>query len=206
MSVTARETHEKLPNETYPLAMDFANKLQPGEVLLSLDKVVVTPHTIATSGLTVDASLAICTVAKGGIVGSEYHFTYWVTTNGQRKLQGIGRLRIAKPEPTLFIRRGDEYKGANVFRFFGADEWPDLTGSPPVVMTVKNDFLSSSLQVTGAVVTPTGEDKEVTFEMTSAQSANLQAGAHDFDVQATVSGEPHTLAAGWGIVREQQSE
>ena len=67
------------------------------------------------------------------------------------------------------------------------DTWPTLTGA---TISVIIDRIAS---FSGSVVTATGTGKKVRLELTTTQSASIQAGGFDFQVIATVDGKPWTL-------------
>ena len=78
-------------------------------------------------------------------------------------------------------------------------EAPDLTDATLTVV------IDGEINLTGAVVDPSGSDQEVSCDLTAAQSQAITAGEHTFWIEAEwddAPGEPHTFVTGtWTSAR-----
>jgi len=108
---------------------------------------------------------------------------------------GTGRISVVSRvelSGDITLTQGDDYNATDgtaiEWTVDEANGWPDLTGAT-ITFSLEDGLLSA----TGEVVTPTGNQK-VRLELTSAQTASIDAGVYTFSVRATLaSGRKTTI-------------
>ena len=96
------------------------------------------------------------------------------------------------------VYQGDDQQAADSRSLdWSESSWPDLTGASITLTAHHERDPRLTATATGSVVTPTGEDKTVRVELTSAETDALTPGPYAFRVKATLaSGNIVTLVVG----------
>lgn len=143
-----------------------------------------------------------------------------VWSYSSRTLTGPARQISSRQVGTLTLTKGDSYLNAdgNALTFTKATNatWPtDLTSwTPKLSIEPSADLLAvasaaaSISDITGTVVTATGDSRAVRFDLTAAQTATLTAttkALYNYDVQVSSSNSRATLETGVAYVIDEQT-
>lgn len=107
---------------------------------------------------------------------------------------GSGTVTVVSPiagDLSIEIIEGDDYVAADAraFEFTNvAGTWPDLTDATPVTFTARHKSAGSNrFSVNGSVITPTGPNQKISFDVLKATTDKLKDGKYDYIVTATLA-------------------
>jgi len=87
------KTLTKQPAEVRLFGMDFSNKMDKAETILSVDDTASAPVGITFTGSTIDGQI-VNVLCNGGTSGKKYKITVTVTTDAGQVLENDGFLEV----------------------------------------------------------------------------------------------------------------